>query len=290
MLVCNNTIFKVRLYNNIYSIMKRIESIDELKRIQLEILLSFHKFCTDNEIVYSLAAGTLIGAVRHKGFIPWDDDIDIYLTRVEYNKLISVYPQIYDNKYRLITIERDKDWHRASGKLVDNRTIEIEATRNNYTGIGIGIDIFPIDDVPDNYDEWIRYEKKRRFLRNVVGVKSLLYSSKRPLHKNLFMFMCRLALYPFSFKYLSNLQDKYAQLHNGKGYSHVYENCLGVYNSNRPWLKADLDTVIDADFEGYSLKIMQGFDNYLTTVYGDYMKLPPDEKRIPHHSMEAFWK
>ena len=78
--------------------MRKIETVEELKKIQLEIFLSFHQFCTEHNIKYSLAAGSLIGAVRHKGFIPWDDDIDVYLTREEYKKLISLYPSVYQRE------------------------------------------------------------------------------------------------------------------------------------------------------------------------------------------------
>jgi len=270
--------------------MRKIESIDELKKIQLNILLSFHQFCTENNIKYSLAAGTLIGAIRHKGFIPWDDDIDVYLMRNEYNKLISLYPDVYQNNYSLITIEREEKWHRSFGKLYDNRTIEIENTRNRYEGIGIGIDVFPIDEVPDDMSEWERYEKKRRFLRNMMSLKALKYSKSRSLSKNLLIIVGQLLLCPFSFACLAKKMDKHAQLHNGKGYIHVYENCLGVYNSRHPWLKEDIEEVMDANFEGNIVKIMQGYDDYLKTVYGDYMKLPPKEKQVTHHSFKAYWK
>ena len=270
--------------------MRKIDTLEELKKIQLDILLALHQFCTDNQIKYSLAAGTLIGAVRHKGFIPWDDDIDIYLMREEYNKLISLFPNVYQGNYSLITIERDNNWHRAFGKLCDNRTIEIEESRNQYDGIGLGIDVFPIDAVPDDIQEWKHYEKKRRFLRDFIVMKTIRYSKKRSLEKNFFMILCRFIMWPFSFAFLSRKMNEYAQLHNGKGYSHVYENSLGVYNSEHPWLKIDLDEVMESTFEGHTVKIMRGYDDYLTTVYGDYMKLPPVEKRVTHHGFKAYWK
>lgn len=270
--------------------MRAIESNDEIKHIQLDILLAFHQFCMENDLKYSLAAGSLIGAVRHHGFIPWDDDIDVYLMRDDYKRLITLFPDKYQKYFSLVTSERDNNWHRPFGKLYDNRTLEIESTRNKYQEQGMGIDIFPIDEVPDNIDEWLKFEKRRRLLRDISSMKSLLYSNKRSLAKNLLMFVCRLLLSPLSFSYLSKLTDKYAQLHNGKGYKHVYENCPGVYNSKHPWLKDDFEEVIDASFEGHTVKIMRGYDDYLTTVYGDYMKLPPKEKQVSHHDFKAYWK
>ena len=270
--------------------MRKIESNEEIKKIQMDILLVFHQFCMENNIKYSLAAGSLIGAVRHHGFIPWDDDIDIYLMRDDYKRMVSLFPPTYQKHYNFVTNERDEKWHRAYGKLYDNRTLEFEATRDPYKEQGLGIDIFPVDDVPDDIDAWLRFEKKRRLLRDMLTMKTMIYSDKRSFVKNAFMIVSRLVLSPLSYSFLSRLIDKHAQLHNGKGYMHVYENCPGVYNSKHPWLKCDFDEVIDANFEGCTVKIMKGYDDYLTTVYGDYMHLPPMEKRISHHVFEAYWK
>ncbi len=270
--------------------MKRIETVEELKKIQLDILLSFHQFCVENDIKYSLAAGSLIGAVRHKGFIPWDDDIDVYLMRDQYNELIAKYPKIYQGHYSLVTMERDNQWHRSFGKLCDTRTVEVEDVRNKYPEIGIGIDVFPIDDAPDKMGDWLSFDKKRRFWRDMMTLKSMTYSAKRSWAKNAFMYITRVLLTPFSFSYLAKRMDKQAQSCNGKGYCHVYESCLGVYNSKHPWKKTDLQEVIEAPFEGHTIHIMKGYDDYLKTVYGDYMKLPPEGKRVSTHTITAWWK
>lgn len=270
--------------------MKRIETIEELKSIQLNNLLAFHQFCETNHIKYSLAAGSLIGAVRHNGFIPWDDDIDVYLLREDFNKLIALFPEMYAGKYIFVSMERNKNWNRAYGILYDSRTLKIEETRDQFQGMGVAIDIFPIDDVPDDFSQWSRYNKTRMFLRNVFIMKRLTLSSNRSLLKNLFILFSRVLLLPFSYRFLARSMNRYSQLNNEKGYSHVYENCLGVYNSKNAWQKKDFDTVIDTSFEGHIVKIMSGYDDYLTTVYGDYMQLPPIEKRVTHHAFEAWLK
>ena len=270
--------------------MKRIESIEELKEIQLDLLLALHQFCCEHGINYSLAAGSLIGAVRHKGFIPWDDDIDVYLLREDYNKLIDLCPPVLEDKYVLLSRELDKKWHRAYAKFYDNRTIMVESTRNKYEGMGVGIDVFPIDDVPDDQREWKKYNKKRIFIRNVAAIKSLAFSKKRNPLKSVFSLLGQLMLAPISFETIAEIMDKYSQKNNGKGYGHVYENCLGVYNSEYAWLKEDLKEVIDVSFEGHQVKMMAGYDDYLTKVYGDYMTLPSKEKRVTHHMFEAYWK
>lgn len=275
---------------NIVMDMKKIDTLEELKKVQLSILLSFHQYCSDNDIKYSLAAGTLIGAVRHKGFIPWDDDIDVYLLRPDYNKLVSLFPPTYQGRYCLYTLERDKKWNRAYGRFCDNTTLEFDIARNNYEGIGIGIDVFPIDDVPDDLLDWERFERKRRLIRDVITIKTMALSRKRSFFKNSLVFLSRIITWPFSFPFLTKLMDQYAQQNNGKGYSYVYENCLGVYNSKHPWLKKDLEEVVETCFEGHVVKIMKGYDDYLKTVYGDYMQIPPENKRVSTHTVTAYWK
>ena len=270
--------------------MRRIESVEELKTIQLNTLLSLHQFCEENDIKYSLAAGSLIGAIRHKGFIPWDDDIDVYMLREDFNKLISSFPEVYKNRYVFVSMERNNDWNRAYGVMYDNNTIKEENSTDQFNGMGIAIDIFPIDEVPDDFEEWTRYNKKRMFLRNIFVMKRLTISRNRSLLKNIFIFFSRIALFPLSYRKLAEKLNRYSQMHNGKGYTHVYENCLGVYNSKNAWLKKDFDNVQDAIFEGHIVKVMSGYDDYLSTIYGDYMQLPPVEKRVTHHSFNAWWK
>ena len=131
-------------------------NINELKIIQLDITEHFHNFCNKNKIKYSLACGSLIGAIRHNGYIPWDDDIDIYVERKDYDKLIELFPNILDGKYEFICIERNKIWNIPYGKIFDNRTI-VEENTNDWLPIGVNIDIFPIDKVPDNNIIWKTY-------------------------------------------------------------------------------------------------------------------------------------
>lgn len=269
---------------------RRISTIEEFKQIQLNILASLHQFCSENGIKYSLAYGSLIGAIRHKGFIPWDDDIDVFLLREDYNKFISSFPKTYNDYYALVSMEIDEKWHRAYGKMFDNRTVEVENTRNLYQGVGVGIDIFPVDEVPDDISKWFRYEKKRRFIRNAFTLKNLTISKERSIGKNLIILLGRLCLAPFSSSFFAKLMNIYGQKYNGKGYNHVYENSMGYYNTICPWNKSDFEEIMDASFEGLTIKIMRGYDNLLSNVYGDYMKLPPEEKRVSHHSFEAYWK
>ena len=119
--------------------MKEIKN-DELRTIQLDILQNVHDFCMKHDIKYTLAYGTLLGAVRHGGYIPWDDDIDIAMLRPDYERFMQEYK---NDIYKFTECRLDKDVHIGFGKVEDTRTIVIEG--GNTKNLGVSIDVFPID-------------------------------------------------------------------------------------------------------------------------------------------------
>ena len=128
--------------------MKEIE-IEELKRIQIGILKHLDAFCKENNLTYFMCGGTLLGAVRHKGFIPWDDDIDIMMKREDYDKLIALYPKNDNSNFKLFSYELDKSFPYPFAKMDDCRTIFEEEINDSYK-IGVNIDIFPIDYITED--------------------------------------------------------------------------------------------------------------------------------------------
>ena len=178
--------------------------VQELKQLQIEILKAIHSFCEEYHIKYSLACGTMLGAVRHKGYIPWDDDIDIYLLRDDYNKLVKLFPNVYHEHYELISIERNKIWSRPYAKAFDNRTLLFENI-NDSSSIGINIDIYPIDDVPDVKSEWSRYNSIRRFFQKHFLVKIIKLERRRSLWKNSIIFSIKVFLYTVFSKVFSSV-------------------------------------------------------------------------------------
>lgn len=266
---------------------REITSLDEIKSIRLNILLSFHQFCIANNINYSITYGTLIGALRHKGFIPWDDDVDVCMLRKDYEKFEDLFPSQY-GKLVYYTLKRNRKWNRPYGKLFDNSTVEIENNAINI-GIGVSIDVFPIDEVPDKKENYFVYNKIRVFLIDVMMLKSLIWSSQRNFSKNLSVFISKILLYPFPFRGLAKLIDKYGQLYNNRGNERLMHNCDSV-DGNYFMNKRLFDEYIDVEFEGYQLRAMRGYDNYLHAIYGDYMQLPSEDKRESHHSFNAYRK
>jgi len=261
---------------------------EEFKKISLDILLAVHEFCQENNIKYSLACGTLIGAIRHKGFIPWDDDIDIYMVREDYKRFISIFPQLYKDKLSIISLESSSQWNCPFAKVYDSRTVMIEDKRTDIVGLGIGIDVFPLDQAPDNDQLWTQFEKKRKILRGLYEMKELRWRSTRPLYKNILVELCYLILLPFSSRFFAQKMNFFAQKFNNQSSNFYAENCYGTPNNR--FLKSDFGHTVEWPFENYYFNVMCGYDDYLTRFYGDYMQFPPVEERVSHHHYMAYWK
>ena len=269
--------------------MKTID-LEGLKTLQLDLLQAVDAFCEESGIAYSLSCGTMLGAVRHKGYIPWDDDIDICLLREDYNKLVSSFPKALNDKYVFVSLERDSKWDRAYGKIYDARTLFFEPTREKDKGypLGINIDVFPIDNVTEEENQWIVYNKRRLFLQKAYSIKYIEFKD-RVWYKNLSLLLLKVLLMPFSKRYMAQILDKWAQKYNKTNTQKVFECSQGLH------LKHSFNKRIFFQMKKYPFedRFFMGFanyDEYLKNAYGDYMKLPPVEKQVSHHEFEAFWK
>ena len=270
--------------------MKVIDSSDRLKRHQLEIVLAIDAFCRKNNIHYSLAYGTLIGAVRHHGFIPWDDDLDICLLRSDYDRLMSEFPNIWKERYKLFSLERDICYTRAYARATDESTREIIHDNVSLPHMGIGIDIFPIDEVPDDDCQWLHYNKWRHRLVRLYMKKAYLHwEPAHSLPHNIAAMILKILLAPISFRTIVKHIDRIAREGNGKGYHHLFEASQGLVSQQR-FPRSCFDSYITMSFEDHPLQVMAGYDVYLRSIYGDYMQLPPVEKRIGHHNTTVFLK
>lgn len=267
--------------------MKEI-GLEELKALQMDVLTAIDKFCTENGITYSLAGGTLLGAIRHKGYIPWDDDIDIYLYRDDYNKLISTFPELYEGRYKIASLERDKGWVRPYANAYDDRTIVIESSTEKEH-IGVNIDLFPIDNVPDDEQEWKKYDIPRRRIQKFHALRFVKLKKGRGFFKNATVLITRWLTFFISKRKVAEYLDKVAQKHNNYETNYVFSNAQGILVKRR-FLKKVFDNIVDLPFENRVFKGFADYDEYLRNAYGDYMKLPPVEKRVTHHGFKAYWK
>ena len=271
--------------------MRPISSLEEIKNIELEILQAVHDFCTAEGISYSMAYGTLLGAVRHKGFIPWDDDIDIIMLRPDYERFIHSFVHQYYHVYDCFdsspeTIEKG-NYYLPFAKVADKRTVMAENVVYK-TPFGINIDVFPVDDLPEK-DAFPQFRRKKMFLNTIANLK-FVKIGKRNLFKNLVLFFSHIILAPISILKLARRANVISRKYNNLGMSRA-----GVVV---PYGSIDVE-VMDKEiflhtqlfsFEGRQFYGVTRYHDYLTTRYGEYMKLPPEEKRVAHHSFNAWWK
>ena len=268
--------------------MKRID-LAEQKKILLDILLFFHSFCKEHGINYSISSGTLLGAVRHKGFIPWDDDVDVYMLRADFElfkRLFSEHPHSFYKLHSYATGYAD-----AILKLSDERTILREGVGFAHCiPIGVNIDIFPIDYVSEDVATFERERAAVQRLRNQLATKKNKYSGVRGIHK-LTLFFWKTTIF---WKNTLAIAEKMDSL--SYSYSKKYSNSSAVHELVcdcywKPAFKKEwFDSFIELDFEGYTISAMVGYDQYLRHLYGDYMQLPPVEQRFSHHYATCYWK
>lgn len=262
-------------------------SVDELKSVELEMLKFIDKVCKKEGLRYFLCGGTLLGAVRHQGFIPWDDDIDIFMPRPDYEKLIELTKD--SKEYRLLS-EVDDGYYYNFGKLVDKRTLLVEQQVNPIDGMGIYIDIFPVDGMPETPTECDTHFRELDKIRNKING----FSQEKPiLRKNLIAYLNSWNLYIGNKKRnLSKEQSEYKVL----ALQYAYDDSSNVYATGGSYKKKDifpkewLSDGTELEFEGKKFCAPSQYDKYLKQLYGDYMKLPPKEKQITHHMFKAYWK
>lgn len=265
--------------------MKEI-GLKELRDLQLDILQNVHDFCVAYGIHYSLAYGTLLGAIRHKGYIPWDDDIDIAMLRPDYEKFMREYK---DEVYRFCECRLDKDIHIGFGKVEDTRTIIIEA--GNTKNLGVTIDVFPIDDLCDSYEESVSYFKSFKWNWLIRKAKYRELSIVKSWWKRVAVVLLKTLFLPLSVHELTLKNIQRAKAHVNAQSQYVGLICdpngtMVEIMERKIWSEYQL-----TPFENRQFYAVKDTDGYLSHEYGDYMKLPSKEQQIPKHDFIAvYWK
>ena len=258
--------------------MKKIDDIQQLRCIQTGILDAVHRFCQQHGLRYFLSSGTLIGAVRHKGYIPWDDDVDIYMPRQDYEVFLQTFTDP-TGVYRAINPMTERHYYYTFAKVVDQRTRMVEKETVGYE-IGVYIDIFPVDYVTDDLQERRRVFRQKKLLYKIRRCK---ISNGNPLQSRLAYMVYR--HWPLSVQQIERRIRKLIVRETPTGtVCNMTEAGPGITGC---FPAADIASAVDIEFEGKYYKTMAGYSDYLQRTYGDYMTLPPPDRRVTHE-FEAY--
>ena len=259
---------------------KRKLKSDEIKQIELNLLLKLDEICKNNGLKYYLCGGTLLGAIRHKGFIPWDDDIDVLMPRDDFEKLLQL-----EKTQKEESIEKIVSWKSGSSiypfiKLINTDTVVKEKYLDEKFTTGIWIDIFPLDGMPENKIIIEKKFKKIKFYKTVLltaysesGKGASWYAT---LAKRFLIPICKRLN---TEKLCNKLNDISKEFSISE--SPYVGGFLWGYGPQEKMPKEFLEQV-NVEFEGHSFPAPKCWNFYLKQLYGDYMQLPPVEKRISH--------
>jgi lipopolysaccharide cholinephosphotransferase len=257
----------------------------EIKEHLIKVFSAFISFCEEHNLTYYAADGTVLGAVRHHGFIPWDDDIDVHMPRADYKRLWELRNQI-PFPYKVADIS-EMGYTAPFMKFMDMNSSIWEFEKIPYM-LGVYIDIFPLDEYRPEDIAHVKEIKKKVEESFFTYFRSIEEYSLRELlsllvHRNYWEFkskVIRIANRKKNHKQVLAFLNELSSMKNGS----LYFNSTDVYLDSLFFEKSWFDSTIDMPFETISIKIPSGYDSYLRLLYGDYMQLPPEEERNSHHS------
>ena len=267
-----------------------VSSLRKLQLIELDILKEVVKICKKNNLKYFLNGGTFLGAVRHKGFIPWDDDIDITMPRPDYEKFMEIAPKQLKNNlvFKNFKLGNEKTIYFSR---VENSKIQIRDTSAIVHRVrNAWIDIFPLDGMPNNVI--IRQIHKFVLLYRKLLLQYSLFSiivnqdlPNRPFHEKVLIKIGQI----FNFEKILDSNkclyklDKAMRRYDYNKSKYIV-NFMSAYRFREMFEKTVFDDCIEYQFETEKLNAPRDYDKMLTKMYGEYMKLPPEEHRNKHHS------
>lgn len=266
----------------------------EVQCVLLDILKDVHRFCVDNKINYSLSGGTLLGAIRHNGFIPWDDDADIQMPRPDYERFIHSYRS--ERGYKLFSHEIDKNIRLRITKICEMDYTYVDQGPYKWVdeAVGVPLDVIPVDGAPDNRKDAEKHLKKlERYTKilNSICVKRASFKDIRyyKTKDKKIKFVIKKLLSPF-------VSDNYIQKFIDYQKSFDFNKCSYFmasphYKMGEWHPRKNMGTYFLHKYEDTELYVMQGYDENLRGPYGDYMQIPPVEKRRVAHDYNLFyWK
>ena len=262
-------------------------TLQELKEIEFNLLKVFDAFCKEHNIRYYLAFGTLLGAIRYKKFIPWDDDIDLLVPREDYDRLIRLFRD--SERYQLFAFEKNSNFHYPFAKLCDMTTRKEQTVyKNRGVKLGVEIDIFPLDtwdnDIVKAKMEAKRIKKYQNWLKVTKLDKPISSNPVKRLLWSMILPFARMVGGGFFIKKIIKESNKPEQ----RGSRYVGAKVWPIYGERGIIPAAAFDESVEIEFEGQMFPAPKGYDTYLTCLYGDYLPEPPKDKQKTHHAFSAY--
>jgi len=262
--------------------------------ILTDVLREFINICKENNLTYFCCGGTAIGAIRHQGMIPWDDDIDVFMPRPDYDRFVEIAQNTDLGKYEIVSPFTHKDYPLYFVKLCNNKTTLMEEADTPCV-YGLYIDIFPIDGASANYEEARAMERRFTKTKNKLEAISTHntfkeYASLILSPKEWGRFVRKTIGFFFRNQYRKHLLKQLDSICRTYPFDHselVAVYC-GSYGPKEVFPRQWLEGTVQFAYEGLTVDLPSGYDGYLRQYYGDYMQLPPIEKRVAHHSKAYF--
>ena len=260
----------------------RQETLRKVQLKELEILLEVKRICDENNIRYSLYGGTLLGAVRHKGFIPWDDDIEIAMLRKDYERFLEIAPESISSDYYIESSKTNPDYVYSFCKVKANNTLFVEkCTEKLDIHQGIWIDIFPIDSIEElNFSIIEKQVRKIEVWQTAIDYDAKIIQLDKPLSKVYFTALSKI----YKHRLIAQKEHEMQwQKSRNANYTIDYNCIYGYKKSIFPF--SLFEEYAEYEFEGHVFSGISNYDALLSQFYGDYMVLPPVEKRVSEHGI-----
>lgn len=272
-------------------LMNKLE-LAEIKQCGYEVLCAVDRVCRENGIRYSLTGGTLLGALRHQGFIPWDDDIDLMMPRPDYDRFIAVVKQgDYGFDLRCAEIDGEEYWYPFAKACHRKTVLKERGVQETKVSLGVYVDIFPVDGAGNSASgaklrtmvfqflhglkitsNWTGYRRSKLRKWNYEPARYVCYRLSRLLGRKL----------------IDRMLDRFLRAKSFEA-SAFAGRLVGDFGSREILPKALFASYTQVPFEGRAFATVSDGDTFLRALYGDYMQLPPKEKQVTHHEFEAYW-